>query len=119
MIKVTVKNKLSQGQTHGATFDTLEQANQWIVECESVKAWGDFYDEHTNDLDEVVPAKEKEYEIVIEDITFEVEQEQINAEALAYLASTDWMAIRAAEGGTPMPEEVRIARQAARERVVR
>ncbi|MBL4917991.1 hypothetical protein [Szabonella alba] len=36
------------------------------------------------------------------------------AEALAYLASTDWMVIRAAETGKAMPEDVAEARAAAR-----
>lgn len=35
-------------------------------------------------------------------------------EAHTYLAATDWMAIREAETGTPMPEDVRTARIRAR-----
>jgi len=35
-----------------------------------------------------------EYTVEIEDITAKVEQEKINAEALAYLASTDWKVLR-------------------------
>ena len=47
-----------------------------------------------------------------------IQQERLNQKSLAYLASTDWMAIRAAEGGTPMSDEVKAARQAARDAIV-
>ena len=64
----------------------------------------------------ILPA---EYEIVIEDITAQVEQERINAEALAFLASTDWLIIRELDAGIPCPTEIKIARQEARQRIVR
>lgn len=60
-----------------------------------------------------------EYEVVIEDISQQVEQESINQEALAYLASTDWMVLRAADGGAPVPEDVRLLRAEARAKIVR
>lgn len=47
-----------------------------------------------------------------------VEQEQINVEARAYLAATDWMVTRFAETQVEIPEEVRLLRQAARESIV-
>lgn len=58
-----------------------------------------------------------EYSVEIEDITAKLEQEKVNAEALAYLASTDWLIVRQMDTGTPCPEEIRLARQAARERI--
>lgn len=58
-----------------------------------------------------------EYKVEIEDITAKLEQEKANAEALAYLASTDWLIVRQMDTGTPCPEEIRLARQAARERI--
>lgn len=64
----------------------------------------------------ILPA---EYTIEIEDITAQVEQEKINAEALAYLAATDWMVLRAMDNGTPVPQEIKDLRQAARDKVVR
>jgi hypothetical protein len=68
------------------------------------------------DIQEVqVPA---EYSIVVEDISAQLEQEAINAESKAFLASTDWLVVRMIETGVPMPEEIRVARQAAREAVV-
>jgi hypothetical protein len=46
------------------------------------------------------------------------EQERINAEARQYLDSTDWYVTRHRETGAAIPEDVLLARQAARERVV-
>ena len=45
-------------------------------------------------------------------------QKKINEEARAYLASTDWMAVRASEGGTAMPADVKTKRAAERAKVV-
>jgi 2,4-dienoyl-CoA reductase-like NADH-dependent reductase (Old Yellow Enzyme family) len=42
------------------------------------------------------------------------EQARAVAEARAYLADTDWMVIRAAESGKPVPDDVIAARVAAR-----
>ena len=46
-------------------------------------------------------------------------QIKINAESLAYLASTDWYVARFAETGTAIPDEIKVARQAARDSVVK
>ena len=45
-------------------------------------------------------------------------QKVINETARAYLASTDWMAVREAEGGTAMPSDVKTKRAAERAKVV-
>lgn len=60
-----------------------------------------------------------EYTVEIEDITKKLEQEKANAEALAYLASTDWYIIRELDSGEPCPEDVKQKRQAAREAIVK
>lgn len=60
-----------------------------------------------------------EYIVEQVDITVQVEQERINAEALAYLASTDWYVIREMEGGVTCPSEIKTARADARVRIVR
>lgn len=75
---------------------------------------------------EAIPARthkevklKAEYLVEIEDISAQVEQERINAEALEYLASTDWMVIREMDAGVPCPVEVKAERAAARARIVR
>ena len=45
-------------------------------------------------------------------------QENISKESRAYLASTDWMAVREAETGTAMPADVKAKREEARAAVV-
>lgn len=52
------------------------------------------------------------------DPTAEEVQEQVNAEARAYLLSTDWYVTRWRENGTPIPVEISAERDAARLRVV-
>lgn len=64
----------------------------------------------------ILPA---EYTIEIEDITAQVAQEAINAEALAYLASTDWLIVRSIDAGTPCPEDIKQKRAEARAKIVR
>ena len=50
--------------------------------------------------------------------TAEELQAQANAEARAYLASTDWYVVRKAETGTEIPADILEKRQAARDAVV-
>jgi len=47
-----------------------------------------------------------------------VNQKAINETAQAYLTSTDWYSIRAAEGGTAMPADVKTKRAEERAKVV-
>ena len=63
----------------------------------------------------ILPA---EYEIVIEDISAQVEQQKINEEAKAYLASTDWLIIREVDTGVFCPLEIKQKRQEARNKIV-
>lgn len=60
-----------------------------------------------------------EYTVEIEDITAKVAQDAINAEALAYLAATDWMIIREVDAGVACPAEIKAERAAARARIVK
>lgn len=48
-----------------------------------------------------------------------IEQQSINAEALKYLADTDWLIIREVDAGVPCPVEVKSTRQVMRDRIVR
>lgn len=59
------------------------------------------------------------YQVEYIDISAQVEQEKINAESLAYLASTDWLIIREIDAGVPCPVEIKATRQAMRERIVK
>ena len=51
--------------------------------------------------------------------TAEELQAQANAEARAYLASTDWYIVRKAETGTEIPADILEKRQTARDAVVK
>lgn len=53
------------------------------------------------------------------DISEQLEQETINEAALQYLASTDWMVVRAAERGEELSPEFKAARETARNSIVR
>lgn len=99
MKKVIIKNKMGIVECEAQ----MENPTEWIEQMASVNYWG----------------QPDDYTIEIEDITDQVEQEHINAEALAYLASTDWMVIREIDAGIPCPVEVKEERAAARSRIVR
>lgn len=139
MKKVTIKN-LAGIQTHGAE---IEDPTAWIAECVANNWWGkperfvlhkdepmaEAYDD-ADVLEEKVEQDsfgvdvkmvklKAEYTIEIEDITAQVEQERVNQEALAYLASTDWYIIREMDQGTPCPAEIKAERASARARIVR
>lgn len=122
----------------GAQFESEIQANVWISQCESVKAWGKPAGKYRlSELSEVELAQEisritenefgplmeplisipAQYTIQIVDITAELAQQKINAEALSYLASTDWYVIRQADVGTPIPPDVVIKRKEARNKI--
>jgi hypothetical protein len=123
MQKVIIKK---QGiQTHGAQFETLIEAQSWIDSCVANNSWGlperpEVALNPTTGLEEptgvILPA---EYTIEITDITAQVAQEKVNAESLAYLASTDWMLLRDLDGGIPMTLEVKTNRAVARAKIIR
>lgn len=139
MKKVTIKN-LAGVQTHGAQ---MEDPTAWIAECVASNAWGlperivlhkdepgaESYDDADVLEEEIRPnldgSEQKwvklkaEYTVEIEDITDQVAQQAINAEALAYLASTDWLVIREVDAGTACPADIKAERAAARARIVR
>jgi hypothetical protein len=98
----------------------MEDPTAWIAECVAVNAWGKperpELDEMGQPTGVILPA---EYTIEIEDITAQVAQEAINAEALAYLASTDWLVIREVDAGVPCPQDIKQKRAEARSKIVR
>lgn len=74
-------------------------------------------DEATGEMTPTGNTLPAEYQIVIEDITAQVEQEKINQESLAYLASTDWLIIRELDAGVPCPADIKVKRQQARDKI--
>jgi hypothetical protein len=136
MIQVSVKRN---GQiTNQASFPTMEEAQAWLAHHEGMKSFGQpkqviqqqielspaILAEDGSVLQEaVIEMKEVElagnYEVEVLDITSQLEQEKINTEALAFLAATDWMVIRAMERGENLSAELKAERQAARDRIVR
>lgn len=139
MKKIIIKN-IAGVQTHGAQ---MEDPSEWIAECVAGNYWGlperwvlhkdepmaESYDDADVLEEEIVestdgPAQKMvklkaEYSIEIEDITAQVAQEAINAEALAYLASTDWLIIREVDAGVPCPAEIKAERAAKRAAIIR
>jgi hypothetical protein len=99
--------------------------NSWLSSSQKDETyWEDTFglperpelDAEGNPTGVILPA---EYTIEIEDITAQVEQQKINEESLAYLASTDWMIIREMDQGTPCPADVKQKRAEARTKIVR
>jgi hypothetical protein len=103
----------------------LSPAQPLIPEQPAVYEGGSLVSEAVPMIPEVPAVTQKqvklraEYSVQIEDISQQLEQERINAEALAFLLSTDWLVIRELDAGIPCPAEVKAARQAAREKIVK
>jgi len=120
---------------HGGEYDDADVLEERVVEIDpghplipekpAVFEGGNLVAEAVPMIPEKPPTMQKqvklksEYVIEIEDITAELEQKKINKEALEYLTSTDWLIIREIDSGIVCPEEIRAARQAARERIVK
>lgn len=136
MIQVSIKR--SEQITNQASFPTMEEAQAWLSHHEGMKSFGEpaqtiqqqvelspaVIDEEGNELSPAVMEMQEvhipgSYEVEILDITSQLEQQAINAEALAFLVSTDWMVIRAAERGEELSPEFKAERQAARNRIVK
>lgn len=60
-----------------------------------------------------------EYTCEMIDVTAQVNQNKINSESLAYLASTDWYIIREMDSGVQCPADIKQARNEARARIVK
>ncbi len=61
----------------------------------------------------------EELEALQESVQAKMDQEAINKEALAYLASTDWMIVRELDSGMVCPAEVKQLRAEARAKVIK
>lgn len=116
--------------SHLGQFETEQELNAWLEKHIAKNTFGlperqvevvpAVFDEQGNEVSpaqfETLPA---EYEIVIEDISAQVEQQKINAEALSFLNSTDWYVVRFMEKGTPIPSDISAQREEARLKIVK
>jgi hypothetical protein len=59
------------------------------------------------------------YTVEYIDISAQIEQERVNAEALKYLSDTDWLIIREVDSAIECPLQVKQLRAEARARIVR
>jgi hypothetical protein len=112
MYQLTVKD-LQGNILHQPTLATLEEALAMKLDIEAFHNYN--FPAHVDEQGILVA----DFTVEIEDITAKLEQEKINAESLAYLASTDWMIIRESETGVVCPVEIKKARQAARDRIIK
>lgn len=115
--------------TNQAEFSSHEEAQDWFKRHSEMGSFGkpEYYVEVSPvELDEegtliqaaiyeVIPS---EFSVSFSELP-EVSQEQINASAMAYLASTDWMVVRFMETGIAIPDSVIDQRRDARSKVVR
>lgn len=122
--------------TNSAQFDSQESAEQWVSNHEAQENFGvtELWEDQSvlvseailgEEGDIVTPAVYETQSIRIREAEYTVEitdampsQDQINAEARAYLASTDWYVTRFVELGTVIPSDVTSARATARASIV-
>lgn len=113
MIQVKIKNISSQIYTHGAEFETVNEAQAWVDSLSNhpAKPWGEL----------------SEFEVEIVDISEELEQLENNKQSIALLANTDWKVLRHRDqielGITPSLSDVEyqellLERQAARNSII-
>ena len=86
--------------TNLAHFDLQSELDSWLNFHIQANTFGLperpelILDETTGEMIPTGNTLPAEYEIVIEDITAQVEQEKINQEARQFLSSTDWKILR-------------------------
>lgn len=129
MIRANIKSLEGKHLDHG-DFANEALAHEWFQPFIDKGVYGQKHvpsvsipesvDPITN---EVIPAyvtKEiaAAFTIEFEDVSNELEQSRINAEALKLLADSDWLIVRELETGTPCPQEVKTARAEARVKIV-
>lgn len=140
MIKIIVKNNANVIM-FDPIFETQDLADAWLNRMLSARVFGkperwvrEGEEDTSNALEtlevedlaatETEPAithieyrLPAEYTIEQEDVSAQVEQEEINRQALQYLVDTDWYIIREMDEGTPCPSEIKAERAAARSRI--
>jgi hypothetical protein len=117
LIEAAVMEDLEVLDEQGASFDPPQ--------FEQVEVSPAIYEEQEVEIsaavfeDQLVETNPEGYEIDIKDISTQIEQKAANEEALAYLAATDYIVIRAQERGEELSLEFKAERQAARDRIVK
>ena len=123
--------------TNSGSFPSQEEAQAWLSSHEGMGTFGQkketverqvliFPAVVDSEGLEISPAQFEAqmvdlegYTVEMLDISAQLEQEAINTAALKLLAESDWMITRMAETQQPVPEEVLLARAAARASIVR
>ena len=139
MFKISItKNNVITNQ---AQFETEESVHTWLKNQQDNKSFGRNSGEYNiNELTEQELLTEisrkplldlsgneigtlvtipNQYEVIIEDVTQQLQLQKESQEALAYLASTDYLVIRKSEAGLDYPQEIKNARTAARLKVLK
>lgn len=98
MIEILIKK--NNVVTHLSKKNNMSEAEAWV---NSVAASGTFGQGYT---------------VEYNDISTQLQAEQESKEALAYLASTDWLVVRKAETGVDYSQEIKNLRAAARLKVL-
>lgn len=121
MFRISITQK--DGSLTWSEKETQELADAWIAQGKLQEWWGkDQWIETipaTEDTPEHTIVHPAEFTIEVTDITSQVEQEKINAEALKYLADTDYLIIREMDAGVPCPAEIKAKRAEARLKIVK
>jgi hypothetical protein len=115
------------GMDHTYWQDSFGKPEHWVLHKDEpmAEAYDDaevLEEEMRDTLDGVAQKWVKlkaQYTVEVTDISAQVAQDAINAEALAYLASTDWLIIREVDAGVPCPAEIKTLRAEARSKIVR
>jgi hypothetical protein len=95
MKKITIVSETKIGSPFIAKFSSEAEMQSWLDSCLSKNKFGlperPELDAEGNPTGNILPA---EFQVSIEDISAQVEQEKINAEALEFLAKTDFKVLR-------------------------
>lgn len=107
---------------HGASLEYQVKDEEISSFISKIPALGfGLPDRHEEEMDSngnlVLIPKPAEFTYVISDVV--KSQAEINIEAQAYLANTDWFVLRYMDSGVPIPEDIKIARAEARARIIR
>jgi hypothetical protein len=132
MIKITIINT-NRNTDWKRQFETQEELDAWLSVHIEKNTFGLperpelALNEETGEMEPTGVILPAEYTIEIEDITAQIEQEKINAEAKKFLSETDWKCQRHADqkalGISPSLSEeefqaLLLARQEARNRIM-